>query len=549
MLRRDFLSGAFVLTLSSVGTSLATPPQTAKNILDYGADPSGKAPSTASIQRAIDDIFKAGGGTVQIPSGTFLTGRIDLKSRVTLYLNDGCTILGSISLHDYERSEGGHADERHLIFAVDAEEVAVAGPGRIDGQGAAFWEPSDKPPFPPDEQWHAVASHDLQPKSSGRPSPMLYFVNCRGLRIEDLHIENSPGRAVNAFNCDNVLIQRIKVGNPVNSPNTDGIDLTGCQHAVISDCTVNTGDDAICLKSLNPYGSEPRLTKDIRITNCTLTTCCNGFKIGTESEGGFEDITFSNSVVQNQNGPLKDHVISGIALEVVDGGWIDGVTVTGIEMQRTRAPIFIHLGDRKRPHNYPQHGLRNVHIENVHASGALLASSITGLPGTDIQDVTLSNIRVGTILPSRPEWVGRQVPEKPTQYPEAWMFGMLPASGLFARHVRNLQLSHVALNADSREERSTVIFDDVTNATISEFSSTSIAGKMPVVQLIDCRDVRIESSTTPAGTNTFVAVEGAGSDGIRLIGDDLGTARRPFETSGGADKRAVTMTGNVSPHE
>jgi hypothetical protein len=547
MLRRDFLSGAFALTMAASRNALGAPEQTVKNVLQYGADPTGKELSTASIQRAIDDVFKAGGGTVLLPSGTFLSGRIDLKSRVTLHLDEGCTILGSTSLQDYERPGDSHAHERHLLFAIDAEEVAIAGSGRIDGQGPAFWEPSGKPPFPPDEQWRAVASHDLKPKSSGRPSPMLYFVNCRGLRIEDIQIQNSPGRALNAFNCDNVLIQRIAVKNPVNGPNTDGIDLTGCQHAVVSNCTVETGDDAVCLKSLNPYGGEPRLTKDIRVTNCTLTTCCNGFKIGTESEGGFEDITFSNSTVQNADVPFPDRVISGIALEVVDGGWIDGVTVTGIQMQRARAPIFIHMGVRQ--HLRENHGLRNLHLQDIQASGALLASSITGLPGTYAHDISLSNIHVSAVLPSRPDWVGRPVPEKPTQYPEAWMFGMLPASGLFARHVRNLRLSGVSMNADSREQRPTIVFDDVIGAAISEFSSNPIAGKMPVVQLVNCRDVRIEDSAAPSGVRTFVAVEGADSAGIVLMGDDLRNAHKPFETSDGADKHAVTVTGNTSSPE
>lgn len=542
MLRRDFLSGAFALALTAPRNSLGAPANVSKDVLQYGADPSGRKLSTGPIQRAIDDLFKAGGGTVLLPSGTFLSGRIDLKSHVTLHLDEGCTLLGSASLQDYERPDGAHAHERHLIFAVDAEDVAIAGSGRIDGQGSAFWEPSDKPPFPPGEQWRAVASHDLKPKGSGRPSPMLYFLNCRGLRIEDVQIQNSPGRALNAFNCDNVLIQRISVKNPVNSPNTDGIDLTGCQHAVVANCTVETGDDAVCLKSLNPYGGEPRLTKDIRVTNCSLTTCCNGFKIGTESEGGFEDITFSNSTIQNGDVPYKDRVISGIALEVVDGGWIDGVTVTGIQMQRTRAPIFIHMGVRQ--HLRENHGLRNLHLQDIQASDALLASSITGLPGTYAHDISLSNIHVGTALPSRPDWVGQPVPEKPTQYPEAWMFGMLPASGLFARHVRNLRLSRVSLNAASPEQRPTIIFDDVIGAAISELSSTPVAGKMPVIQLANCRDIRIEDSAAPNGVSTFVAVEGAASAGIVLTDDDLRNAHKPFETSRGADKHAVTLTGN-----
>lgn len=547
MLRRDFLSGAFALTVASARTALGATPQTVKNILDYQADRSGRILSTGSIQRAIDDVFKAGGGTVQVPPGTFLTGRIDLRSRVTLYLEQGGTLLGSTALKDYVSSETGDTHQRHLIFAMDAEEVTIAGPGRIDGQGPSFWEPSGQAPFAPDEQWRAVASHDLKPKESGRPSPMLYFVNCRQLRIQDVQIENSPGWTVNAVNCDDVVIQGIAIRNPIDGPNTDGIDLTGCQNVEVNNCSVETGDDAVCLKSVNPFGPEPRLIRNVRVTNCTLTTCCNGFKLGTDSRGGFEDITFSDSVVQNKDVPFKDRVVSGIALEVVDGGWIDGVTVTGIRMQRTRAPIFIHMGSRQRLREH--HGLRNVRIDDVQASDALLASSITGLPGTYAHDISLSNIRVSTSLPCRPEWVGRPVPEKPTQYPEAWMFGMLPASGLYARHVRNLHLSHVVMSATTGEERPTIVFDDVIGTTIAELSSTPVGGKKPIIELTDCREVQIENSAAPSGTNLFVGVAGKNSGGIVLNEDDLSRAHKSFQTGEGASKSAVTLTGNTSVPE
>jgi polygalacturonase len=119
----------------------------------------------------------------------------------------------------------------------------------------------------------------------------------------------------------------------------------------ITNCSIVTGDDAICLKSENPMGPEPRLDKNITVTNCRLTTCCNGFKLGTSSEGGFENIVFTDSTVYNDPVDFGARVISGIALEVIDGGWIDGVKVSGIKMQRTRAPIFIRLGNRKRVRN------------------------------------------------------------------------------------------------------------------------------------------------------------------------------------------------------
>lgn len=502
ILRRQFLTMTpAILGLATGSRLLAGSAQFSKSILQYGASPDGRALSTKAIQSAIDDVFKAGGGVVNVPAGTFLTGRIELKSRVSLNLEVGSTLLGSTSISDYGSNTGasrtGGANPWHLIFAANAEDVAITGSGRIDGQGSAFWESSGKVPLGADEQWADFASRYLAPKKTGRPSPMLEFVNCPGLRVDGVHIANAPGWTMRVVNSDDVKIHNISIKNPVVGPNTDGIDITGCQNVLVSDCTIDTGDDAICLKSENPYGPEPRLIKNVVVTNCVLTTCCNGFKLGTSSEGGFENITFSDSKIVNAQVDFKNRVIAGIALEVVDGGWIDGVKVSGIQMQRTRTPLFIRLGDRKASHNPAQHGLRNVHIEDIHASEALLASSITGLAGVEVRDVQIDHMEVQNVLPGRPDWAARSVPEKESAYPEARMFGMLPASGLYVRHVRNLQLNDLAFTAPPGEPRSTVILDDVSNVVIKELKSSPVSGGKPILQKFGTKDVQISRLGMP----------------------------------------------------
>jgi hypothetical protein len=276
-----------------------------------------------------------------------------------------------------------------------------------------------------------------------------------------------------------------------------------------------------------------------------LTTCCNGFKIGTATEGGFENITFSNSVIYNTPGAFKDRVISGIALEVVDGGWIDGFVATGIRMQRTRTPIFIRLGNRRRSHTYAEHGLRGVMIENIHASESLLASSITGLSGMDVRDVTLSNIRIDNALPSRPEWIGRTVPEKEGDYPEARMFGMLPASGLYVRHVTGLRVKDLAFNNAAGEARPAVLLDDVRNARLSGISGSAVAGSEPFLSMIDTRDAWISDSAAPAGTHTYLKSEGAACSNILLSGCDMRGAERTVELDGSVPPEAVVAEGNI----
>ena len=518
--------------------------------MQFGAKGDGKALDSPAINAAIDACNRAGGGLVYLRPGIYRSGTVILKSNVTLYVEAGATILGSLDLDDYTAMPGppvnGDANQKHLIFAKGAENVTLAGPGRIDGQGQNFWEPSGRPPLPPEDQWADVIAHEMKKKPSGRPSPMLEFVECRWLRIEDLRIENSPGWTMRPYNCDNVTISGIAVKNPIFGSNTDGMDITGSQNVFVSNCSIDTGDDAICIKSEAPYGGEPRVTKNIVVTNCVLTTCCNGFKLGTATEGGFENITFSNSVIYNNDVPFKSRVISGVALEVVDGGWIDGVVVTGIQMQRTRTPIFIRFGNRKRPFAFPRQGIRGVSIENIHSSDALLASSITGLPGMEVQDVTLSNIRVDNVLPCLPQWVGRAVPEDPKSYPEARMFGMLPASGLYVRHVRGLRLDGLVFSATAGEARPTLIFDDVAGARISGFATTPIAGAMPVMQLTHTSDIWISESAAPAGTGAFLGVEGAGSHNILLSANDLRQAQKAFEVAGDVSPKAVTLSGNIS---
>lgn len=496
MLRRDFLSTLpLALGVVAVGQGFSQLAQASKSILEYGAKPDGRTLNTRAIQRAIDDVFRSGGGTVNVPEGTFLTGRIELKARVTFNLQSGSTLLGSTSINDYNAEHGSPSypgnNPRHLIFAQDADDVTLTGPGRIDGQGPSFWEPSRRAPLPPEEEWAEVASLSMAPKKSGRPSPMLEFVNCQRLKINGVHIENAPGWTLRTVNSDNIEIRGVSIKNPTVGPNTDGMDISGCQNVLITDCMIDTGDDAICLKSENPYGPEPRLLKNIEVTNCTLTTCCNGFKLGTSSEGGFENIRFSNSVVRNGSVPFAERVIAGIALEVVDGGWIDGVEAKGIRMERTRAAIFIRLGNRKRSHNYLQHGIRNVNIEDVQATEALLASSITGLPGMNVQDVTLSHIQVQNVLPGRPEWIGRSVPEKESAYPEARMFGMLPATGLYVRHMQNLRLNDLAFTATAGEARPAVIFDDVDGAQVNGLTSAPVKRGTPILEQIGSRNVKI----------------------------------------------------------
>lgn len=531
------------------------------NPRDFGAAGDGVRLDTAAINAAIDACHAGGGGVVQLPPGTYLSGTVILKSNVTLYLAAGATLLGSRNIADYaaqhqfvdlKKAQSSatftkdleDAGAYHLIFARDAENVGLAGPGRIDGQGPAFWDPSGRVPPAAADAWKDVATYDWTPRRP-RPSPMLEFYNCRNLRIESVRIENSPGWTLRPIHCDNVFIHGISIKNPVYGPNTDGIDPTCCRNVFISDCLIDTGDDAICLKSENPYGEELRASKNITITNCVLTSCCNGLKFGTATHGAFENIVFSNSVIFNDDVPLNARVIAGIALEIVDGGSIAGVIISNIRMQRVRTPVFIRRGDRKsRPDGTPG-TVRGVLLDNIHATGSILTSSITGLPGFDVEDVTLSNLRIDSEEGGKAEWVNARVPEQARNYPEARMFGRLPAAGFYCRHVSGLRIRDLGFKATADEGRPAIVCDEVKDLEISGLRTSPIAGTQPVVKLIQTKGVLVQNCSAPAGTAAFLEVQGDQSGNISLMNNNLGGAQQAVQSGKDVPRDAVRSAGNL----
>jgi polygalacturonase len=533
MNRRDLLGWApGAITRASVACAATQPaPPAGVRIFDvrtFGARADGTTLDTAAINQAIDACNAAGGGVAYVPPGTYHSGTVVLKSNVTLYLEAGAKLLGSKRVEDYKLHEGppvkGDANQKHLIFARDAENVGLAGPGCIDGQGPAFWVPSGRAVPPPEDSWRDVATYDWKPLD--RASPLLEFYNCRNLRIEDVRIINASGWTLRPIQCDNVVIRGIHIKNPVIGPNTDGIDPTCCQNVFISDCLIDTGDDAICLKSESPYGGPVRASKNITITNCVLTCCCNGLKFGTATRGGFENVTFSNSVIFNEDVDPRARVIAGIALECVDGGYVEGVTISNIRMQRVRTPIFLRLGNRRPRADGRPGTLRGVMIENVHATGAILTSSITGVPGFDVDDVTLSNIRIDSEEGGKAEWVERAIPEMEKSYPEARMFGRLSAYGFYCRHVNRLRMRGIEIGAAPAEARPAIVCDDVKSLDIDGLRCAAVAGGQPVVKLIQTQRAFLRGCVAPAGTKTYLVSEGDQAGKVVLTGSDMSGAEK-----------------------
>jgi len=524
---------AMVLLIAALGHG-APAGTTVFNVRQYGAAGDGKTLDTAAIRKAVEACARAGGGTVYLGPGAYLSGTVILESNVTLYLESGATLLGSTNLDDY--------DPRHLVYARGAENVGLAGRGRIDGQGEAFWEP---PPAAPDAARPWYERDRFWHKAKARPGRMVCFVECRQVHLRDVRFENSPGWTIHLLACDGGMVDRVTIRNPLYGPNTDGIDIDACRDVVVSGCIISTSDDAVVLKNTNTDGLA-RHSRNIAVTNCVLTTICNGFKMGTETLEGFENVTFSNSVIAHH--PKAPHwpAISGIAIETVDGGHVRNVSVSNIAMQNVRAPLFIRLGARLRRKD-PEVGpgtLRDVAISHVTALGAMLPSVIAGLPDHPVQGVRLTDIRVRTEGGGTEELAARTVPHKPKNYPEATMFGDLPAYGLYCRHVEGLRMRDVDIAPEKPDARPAVVCDSVRNLVIDSLTAAPPAGAWPVLRLIQTEDATVRGWRTPTDVRTFLRAEGDRTARILLTGNDFSRVKTVVDFADGAAAAAVGRSSN-----
>jgi len=487
--RRDFLrlSGAGLAGAAlpsrpvRAQTALAEPNSGSYDVKIFGATGDGKTIDTPAINRAIEAAAAAGGGTVRFPAGSYLCYSIHLKSNVALYLEPGATIIAadppSSGSGGYDLEEGKPPGDwqrccwhNSLIWGEGLENLSIFGPGLIWGRGLSR-------EFGPDPN----------SKQAGGANKTVSLKNCRNITLRDFSILKGGHFGILATGVDNLTIDNLKVDT-----DRDGIDIDCCRNVRVSNCSVNSPwDDAICLKSTFAFGYA-RATENVTITNCYVTgiyklgTLLDGtfqrfhpgvwlrarglvswptdygigrIKFGTGSNGGFKNITIANCVFEG---------CYGLALETVDGGLLEDVTITNITMRDIiSAPIFLRLGSRMEgPAGVPVGRLRRILISNVVCSclDSSYCAILSGIPGHPIEDIQLNDIYIQHAGGGTAEEATLQPYEGENVYPEPYMFGTMPSHGVFIRHARNISLNNVEIVSLKEDLRPAFFLQDIQGA-------------------------------------------------------------------------------------
>lgn len=475
--------------------------QAAYNVRDFGATGDGKTVDTPAINKAIAAVAAKGGGTLVFPAGVYMCFTIHLKSQVDIYLSRGCTIQAADSPKPgettgynggvYDAAEPndpwtpyqdfGHNHWRNSLFYAENEhDFAVSGPGLIFGKGLSHGGGKAS------RGGYTV----FIAEQAGVGNKAIALKNCRNVLLRDFSVLKGGHFALLATGVDNLTIDNLLIDT-----DRDGLDIDCCRNVRVSNCTVNSPwDDAICPKSSYALGYA-RSTDNVTIANnfvcgyyqlgSVLAGAWKKFdddaavsrqgriKCGTESNGGFRNITITGNVIEG---------CKGISLETSDGALLEDIAITGNTMRDiVDAPLFLRLNRRNRgPRETMRPGtLRRVLISNLvsYNSAASTASILSGIPSNLIEDVKLSNcffghgglpktMRVGwgDETQPMPDWRTIKVPEIEDAYPELLRFGPTPSNAFFIRHLRNLEMSHVEVSPTGADPRPAFWLEDVHRA-------------------------------------------------------------------------------------
>ena len=444
-------------------------------VSDFGAKADGNFVNTKQIQDAIDKCSATGGGEVLFDKlGTYRTQSIFLKDNVMLNLPRGVVLKGHKS-KEYNVA---------LIRGENASNIGITGLGTIDGSGGEF---------------------EIGDEAPNRPR-LILLKKCKNVLVEGVRLTRPAYWTFYLLQCNNVKINKLNIYAHANY-NNDGIDIES-KNVVISDCVIDTFDDAIVLKTLNADST----VENVTITNCLISSCASSVKTGTETLGNFKNITISNCIIKKcaersivyesrKHWPKTFGVSEGINggcginISSVDGAVIENVTISNLVVMDMHVPLCIRVGHRNRGvKGDPKSEIRNVKISGIVAKAeSWISNSITATPGHILENIYISDFMLeakgGAPLEKLQKEQSRVVKDPEKGFPGPRVFGcILPSSAFYVRNANNVTFNNVCIGYwNGGDIRSPFVADNVSNLRIMN-STYKNAGFKEFVTLKDCKD-------------------------------------------------------------
>lgn len=499
------------------------------NVKDYGATGNKEVNDQAAIQKTIDACAQAGGGMVYLPPGEYSSGTLFLRSHVRFYLEAGATLF-SIKQKDAFPKDA-------LLYGEDLVNITIEGRGTVNGQSQYEW------------RWNDIEDDFIRPnmemmmaagKSLERSFPrkdqygkLVLLLRCKDVVIRDLSFINSPSWTIHPYGCERMVIDGVYIHSSLKEGVwADGIDPDGCKDLHISNCTIETGDDALVFYSMNWFG--PALPcENITVTNCRLTSSSSAIKFCDGNMNAIRNVTIDNCVIRNSN--------RGIAFMNFDGGVVSDVVLSNLVIDCTRRDWFwwgdgdpLHFNVKRRSEVHksikpeedknPAGIIRRVQINNVIAIGT--GSSIcNGHPDQWMEDISIYNLKL---------YISHD-PSSP--YDKA-------VHALVFRQVRNLSLKDVEIfwNPPVYDQwESALVLDEIDGLSLDGIIAGPArpADNIPAIKMNEVRNALVSHCSAKAGTTLFLSVEGNKSENIRLTGNELSYVKTLYIDRSG--NKAVTI--------
>ena len=502
------------------------------NITDYGAVADGKTKNTDVFKKAIAKVKEAGGGTVYVPPGEYLTGPIHFVDNMTLFVEAGATIKFSKDFDDYyplvERRFQGLVFKGFspLLYAYEVNNIALKGRGTIDGQGQVwqkYWRSFMKKYKASNSQdrninkWQAdiwKANHPLKVHHGGFLRPqLLHFYKCENVLLEDIRLRDTPFWTCHFALCENVNVRGVDVKNPPGN-NPDGITVESCKNVHISDCHLDVDDDGFTLKAGRDSTGrwEGNSCENITITNCTVIAGAAGFAIGSEMSGDVRNVTVSNSVYVGTS--------TGIYIKTVRGrgGVVENITVDNLIINNTKCPhrpiapaigidMLYYKKTEQQPVTENTPKFRNLHFSNISGEGNEQTILVNGLVEMPIENISFSNIDLGG------------------------------GNGIICKNVNGIRLNNVTITPDT----GAVFYGlNISDLEINGLSTRKEMKDIPFIKLNNTSNAFIHNSFLPKGIKIFLELSGKNTDGIYVGTEDTRRFSDGIIFKDGASKEALS---------